>query len=81
MMVSYSMIEPEWDPICECRYDPVHDTMDREDCFFHCDMVEEVAQPEDQALEPPAPEHQPPEPQIVLKKPATAEKPRDKNAA
>jgi hypothetical protein len=32
------MIEPEWEPVCECKYDPVTDKMDREDCFFHCDM-------------------------------------------
>ena len=36
--MSYSMLEPEWEPVCECKYDPVLDKMDREDCFFHCDM-------------------------------------------
>jgi len=41
MIVSYSMQEPEWPPVCECKYDEVHDRMDREDCPFHCDMVEE----------------------------------------
>ena len=44
--MSYSMQEPEWEPVCECRYDEVHDRMDREDCFFHCDMEEEVASQE-----------------------------------
>ena len=38
------MLEPESEPYCECRYDPVTDTMDREDCFFHCDMEEESYQ-------------------------------------
>jgi len=38
--MSYCMLEPEWDPICECKYDPVLDKMDREDCLFHCDMEE-----------------------------------------
>ena len=73
MIVSYSMIEPEWEPVCECRYDPVHDRMDREDCFFHCDLEEEVAKPEDQAPEHPAPEHQPPGPEIVVQETADRE--------
>ena len=44
MVVSYSMFEPESEPVCECRYDEVHDRMDREDCSFHRDM-EEAAPP------------------------------------
>jgi hypothetical protein len=44
--MSYSMFEPEQEPICECKYDPVHDTMDREDCFFHCDGECEPSPPE-----------------------------------
>lgn len=39
--MSYSFRLPEEDPICECRYDEVHDRMDREDCPFHCDMVDD----------------------------------------
>lgn len=39
--MSYSLRLPEEDPICECRYDEVHDRMDREDCPFHCDMTDD----------------------------------------
>ncbi len=35
------MLEPEEEPICECRYHAARDVMDREDCPFHCDLVEE----------------------------------------
>ena len=37
-VVSYSFREPEWPPICECKYDEARDEMDREDCRFHCNM-------------------------------------------
>jgi len=40
--MSFSFRLPEEDPICECKYDAVHDRMDREDCAFHCDMIEDV---------------------------------------
>jgi hypothetical protein len=40
--MSFSFRLPEEDPICECKYDEVHDRMDREDCAFHCDMVEDA---------------------------------------
>lgn len=39
--MSYSFRLPEGDPICECRYDEVHDRMDREDCPLHCDMADD----------------------------------------
>ena len=40
--MSFSFRLPEEDPVCECKYDEVHDRMDREDCPFHCDMVEDL---------------------------------------
>lgn len=36
--MSYSFRLPEEEPVCECKYDQVHDRMDREDCPFHCDL-------------------------------------------
>ena len=39
--MSFSFRLPEDDPVCECKYDPQLDRMDREDCPFHCQMVEE----------------------------------------
>jgi hypothetical protein len=44
--VSWSLSEPEEAPICECKYDEARDEMDREDCAFHCDLVDEVSQRE-----------------------------------
>jgi len=38
--MSWSMREPEEPPVCECKYDQAHDRMDREDCHFHCDLVD-----------------------------------------
>ena len=38
--MSLSFRLPEEEPVCECKYDDLHDRMDREDCPFHCDMVE-----------------------------------------
>ena len=38
--MSFSFQLPEVDPICECKYDEVHDRMDREDFPFHCDLVD-----------------------------------------
>jgi hypothetical protein len=46
--VSYSFLEPEWPAECECKYDEARDEMDREDCPFHCDLVENVAEEEAQ---------------------------------
>jgi hypothetical protein len=38
--MSFSFRLPEQDPVCECRYDEIRDRMDREDCPFHCDIVD-----------------------------------------
>lgn len=80
--MSYSMREPEWEPVCECRYDPVHDRMDRDDCFFHCDMEEDGFAPVENLAAEIAPlEQQPAEVQTPLKKPAMMAQRRDENAA
>ena len=65
--MSYSMEEPEWPLVCECRYDEVHDRMDREDCYLHGAMEEAVS---DRAELP-----------VTIKKPAAMSKPDQKNAA
>ena len=44
--MSWSLIEPEEPLGCECKYDAERDEMDREDCPFHCDAVEDASQPE-----------------------------------
>lgn len=46
--MSYSLREPEWPAVCECRYDEARDEMDREDCAFHCD-AETIRQGQDLA--------------------------------
>ena len=46
MIVSYSMQEPDWPPVCECKYDEVQDRVDREDCLLHGDMEDEILLPE-----------------------------------
>ena len=43
--MSYSMRVPDEPPECECRYDEARDEMDREDCPFHCDWLEDTAPP------------------------------------
>jgi len=35
------MLEPEDPPICECRYDEARDEMDRDDCPFHGNLVDD----------------------------------------
>ena len=45
-VVIYSFREPEWLAVCECRYDEARDEMDREDCPFHCDLVNSAAEAE-----------------------------------
>jgi hypothetical protein len=40
--MSWSMLEPEEPPICECKYDEARDGMDRDDCPFHCDLPPET---------------------------------------
>ena len=49
--MSYSMLLPEEEPICECRYDEARDAMDRDDCPFHCDIVDEIDTAEDSTVE------------------------------
>jgi hypothetical protein len=66
MIVSYSMQEPEWPAVCECKYEEVHDRMDREDCLLHGDMAETIPA----AREP-----------IGFKKPATIAKRNKEDAA
>ena len=39
--MSYSFREPEEPLVCVCKYDQIHDRMDREDCPFHCDIVDD----------------------------------------
>jgi hypothetical protein len=39
--MSYSMRLPEEEPRCECFYDEARDAMDRADCPFHCDVIDE----------------------------------------
>ncbi len=47
--MSYNFREPEEPTVCECKYDEIHDRMDRDDCPYHGDRVEEepipVAEP------------------------------------
>jgi hypothetical protein len=53
--VSFSFRLPEDDPVCECFYDEFRDRMDREDCPFHCDMVDtEPAKVREADRKPPA---------------------------
>ena len=40
--MSWSMLEPEDPPVCECKYDEARDVMDREDCPFHCDLDDQT---------------------------------------
>ena len=67
MIVSYSFQEPEWPPVCECKYDEIHDRMDREDCLLHGDMEEKL--------------YAPLENRITFKKPATIAKRNKEDAA
>ena len=46
--MSYSFVEPEWPAVCECKYDERRDEMDREDCPFHFDLVDDRADEEAQ---------------------------------
>ena len=49
--MSWSMLEPDEPLVCECKYDETRDEMDREDCHFHCELVEDPAQQEAQRVE------------------------------
>jgi hypothetical protein len=40
--MSFSFRLPEENPTCECKYDEAHDRIDKDDCAFHCDMVEDA---------------------------------------
>ena len=44
--MSYGFREPEEPPLCECKYDAIRDQMDREDCRFHCELVDDQAEME-----------------------------------
>ena len=46
--MSYSFREPEWPAVCECKYDEARDEMDRENCPFHFELADEVAEGEAQ---------------------------------
>jgi hypothetical protein len=70
------MLEPEEPPVCKCKYDEARDVMDREDCFFHCDIEQEALLLEELLLE-----YQPREPQTGVKKPAAIVKQEKENAA
>jgi hypothetical protein len=49
--VTWSMLGLEEPPTCECKYDETRDEMDREDCPFHCDLVDEVSQRDAQPVQ------------------------------
>jgi hypothetical protein len=66
-------MKPDWPPVCECRYDEVHDTVDSEDCLLHFDMREGTI--------PLLKKRQPQESRNALKKPATITKRHEPNAA
>ena len=44
--MSYSFREPEEPAVCECKYDDIRDRMDRDDCPFHCELVDDAAEME-----------------------------------
>jgi len=39
--MSFNMLEPEEEPVCECWYDETLDRMDREDRPFHWELTDE----------------------------------------
>jgi hypothetical protein len=49
--MSYSFRLPEEDPICECFYDEARDRMDRDDCQFHCDWIDDAGPEEISVIE------------------------------
>ena len=65
--MSFSMLEPEEDPICECRYDEARDAMDREDCSFHCDSVDDMG-----TVEAPEAERKRPAPTLANRRESAA---------
>ena len=68
--MSFSFQEPDWPPVCECRYDEVRDEIDRGNCQLHCDSEEVSQLPEEHATAQPA-----------SKKAAAIAKPDQENAA
>jgi len=63
--MSYSFREPEEPAFCECKYDEIRDRMDRDDCPFHCDLVDSAAEIEVRPAERQGP-------RVVIKKDAAA---------
>ena len=45
------MIEPDDPLVCDCRYDNARDEMDREDCPFHRDLIDEADAAEVRSVE------------------------------
>ena len=39
--MSFNMLEPEAEPVCECSYDETLDRMDWEDCPYHWELTDE----------------------------------------
>ena len=64
--MSWSMIEPEELPVCECWYDEARDVMDRDDCPFHCDLPPDTPAVAEELDDLEAP------PPVKRKEPATA---------
>ena len=65
--VSYSMQEPEWPPVCECKYDEIRDKVDREDCPLHSSTEEKLSAPAEDRMK--------------IKKPGIIAKRKEENAA
>jgi len=51
------MQEPDWPPVCECKYDEASDQMDGDDCLIHWDLDDGLSLMQESP--------------IVLKKPVT----------
>jgi hypothetical protein len=58
--MSYSFREPEEHEVCECKYDEIRDRMDRDDCPFHCDLVDDAPE-----MEVPGPERKRPAVEVI----------------
>ena len=53
--MSYSMLEPDWPPVCECFYDEERDELYVEDCPLHRHLAELFkVEPEPSQRKPPA---------------------------
>ncbi len=53
--MSYSFREPEESAACECKYDEIHDRMDRDDCAFHSALLDDPQESGNSFLEPKRP--------------------------